>query len=265
MLEIFQYTFLQRAFIAGTVIALIAPIVGIFLVVRRFSALADTLAHVSLIGIAVGILTKLNPIVWAVIASVISGLGIEKLRESKKIYGESALVLFLSGSLGISSVILSLSRGFNNSLFSYLFGSINTITLNDIYLTTGVAIIVISVITLLFSKFFLLAFDEDLATAQGLPVKTLNFVLITLAAITVSVGIQVVGVLLIGALMILPILTALQYQLSFRYTLFLGIIFSLFSVWIGLFSSFYLNIATGGSIVVINLMFFSLSLIFGKK
>jgi len=265
MFEIFQYGFLQRAFLAGTIIAVIAPIIGIFLVVRRFSALADTLAHVSLIGVAVGILTKLNPIIWAITASVISGFGIEKLRESKKIYGESALVLFLSGSLGISSVILSLSRGFNSSLFSYLFGSINTITLNDIYLTAGVALIVIFVTGLFFSKFFLLAFDEELATAQGLPVKFLNFALITLAAITVSVGIQVVGVLLIGALMILPILTALQYQLSFRHTLILGIIFSLFSVWLGLYSSFYLNIATGGAIVVVNLLFFSLSLVFGKK
>ena len=264
MLEIFQYTFMQRAFVAGTILAIIAPLIGIFIVVRRFSALADTLSHVSLIGVALAILNGLNPVNLALVTCMIGGVGIEKLRSSKKIYGESVLVLFISGSLGISSIILSLSKGSATSLVSYLFGSINTVSVENIWITVLIGLIVIVGVFLLYPALFLTSLDEELAIAKGLKVGFFNLALILLAALTVSVGIQVVGVLLIGALMTIPVTAAMQYRLSFKTTMLLGVVFSLASVWIGLYLSYFLNLASGGTIVVVNLAFFVLSLFLSK-
>src|SRR5688572_5821684 len=127
MPEIFQYGFMIRAFEAGIIVAIIAPFIGIFLVLRRYSLIADTLAHVSLAGVAIGILLKINPLVAAILTAVVSSIAIERLRISRKVFGESALAIFLSGSLAIAIVLISATRGFGVDLFSYLFGSISTV------------------------------------------------------------------------------------------------------------------------------------------
>jgi zinc transport system permease protein len=264
MLEIFQYTFMQRAFLAGTILAIIAPLVGIFIVVRRLSALADTLAHVSLVGVSLALLTGLNPLWLALVSCLVGGVSIEQLRSNFKIYGESVLVLFISGSLAISAVILSLARGSSASIVSYLFGNINTVTSQNIIITGVIGLTVLISIMLLYSRFFLVSLDEDLAIAKGLNVGMLNLILILLAALLVSVGIQIVGILLIGALMIIPVITAMQYKLSFKTTMILANMFSVVSVWLGLYLSFYLNIASGGAIVLLNLLFFVISLVFSR-
>ena len=260
MLEIFQFDFMIRAFAAGITIAVIAPLIGSFLIVRRYSLMADTLAHVSLLGISVGLIAKVNPIGTAIIASVLGAIGIEKLRGGKKISGESALALFLSGSLAIATVVIGLAKGFSVNLFSFLFGSIATVSLTDLYLIIGLGIIVLATIILFYKELFLVSFDEDLAQANGVPAKALNFILVILAAITVSLSIRTIGVLLIGALTVIPVLAAFQYGRSFRQTIFLSVIFSLVSVISGLFLSFYFALPSGGIIVVVALVIFLLSL-----
>src|SRR3989338_6555832 len=152
MLDIFNYSFIVRGLEAGIIIAIIAPLIGIFLVLRRYSLIADTLAHVSLAGIAIGLLFGVNPIMMALIVSIVASLGIERLRTTKKLYGESALALFLSGSLALAVVILSLAKGFNANLFNYLFGSLVTVTLNDIYTILALAIIIFLAIYLFYKE-----------------------------------------------------------------------------------------------------------------
>jgi len=125
--EIFQYSFMLRAFQAGIVVALLAPLVGVFLVLRRYSLIADTLAHVSLAGVALGFLLGFQPIITALGAVLLASLGVEKLRGSKVIYGDAALAVFLSGSLALALLFLSLANGFNVNIFKYLFGSILTV------------------------------------------------------------------------------------------------------------------------------------------
>ena len=232
MFSLFQYDFMIRAFIAGGIIAVIAPVIGIFLVVRRFSLIVDTLAHVSLVGIALGLLLKLNPMITALITTLLASIGIEKLRETKKLYEESILALFLSGSLATALIIISLVKGFNANLFSYLFGSITTVTDNDLVIIGVCAIVTLGVIWLLYKEFFFVAFDEEISTTQGLPVGFLNTILICLAAIAISLSMRIVGILLTGALMIIPVITATQLTKSFRSTLFLAIGLSLISVFI---------------------------------
>ncbi|GFP32226.1 zinc transport system permease protein [Candidatus Hakubella thermalkaliphila] len=262
MLEIFQYSFMIRAFAAGLIIAVIAPIMGVFLIVRRYSLFADTLTHVSLLGIAVGVLTYTNPILTALAASLIGAVGMERLRARTKIYGESILALFLSGSLAIATVIISLARGFNASLLSFLFGSITTVLTSDLYLIGGLGVVILSTMYLVYKELFFIAFDEEAAKVAGLPVEKLSLLLMILSALTVALSIRIVGVLLIGALMVIPGITAIQFKRSFKQTILLAVIFSLLSVIVGLFLSYYFGLASGGSIAVVAIIFFLSSLLY---
>lgn len=265
MLEIFQYDFMIRAFEAGIAIGVVAPLIGMFLVVRRYSLMADTLAHVSFAGVAIGLLLKINPIFTAIGLSVIAGFGIEALRSSRRVFGESVLALFLSGSLAIAVIILSLSKGFNANLFSYLFGSISTVTTTDLVVIVTLAVVVFLDVIFLYKELFFTSFDPELAEASGLPVKMINLTMVTLAAVAVAISITIVGVLLVGALMVIPVISAMQYGHGFRHTLILSVIFSLVSVVLGLFASYYYDLASGGAIVVVALIIFLLSLALVKK
>lgn len=260
-LDLFQYDFMIRAFIAGSLIGLIAPLIGSFLVVRRYSLMADTLAHVSLLGIAIGLLLNLNPIIAAVLTCLVAAFGIERLRERKGLYGESILALFLTGSLALAIVIMSANRDLNVNLLSYLFGSITTVSPTDVWIIVGLGILVLATIALTFRALFTVSFDEEFAKVSGLPTRWLNIILVVLTALTVALALRIVGALLIGALMVIPVLTAMQYQQNFRRTIQLAILFSLVSVIGGLLSSYYLNLASGGTIVVIALILFGISLL----
>ena len=256
MLNILQYSFVIRGLEAGIIVAIIAPLIGIFLVLRRYSLIADTLSHVSLAGIALGLLFGWSPIITALGVTVASSLGIERLRTTKRIYGESALALFLSGSLALATVLLSLGRGFNANLFNYLFGSIVTVTQNDIYTIIILAIIVITLLITFYKELVYISFDEESAKVSGIPVRLINTILVVLAAITISLSIPIVGVLLIAALIVIPIVTALQFRKSFVQTIVIAECVSIFSVIFGIFTSFYFNLSTGGTIVLIMLAIF---------
>lgn len=256
MLDIFQYSFIIRSFEAGIIIAVIAPLIGIFLVLRRYSLIADTLSHVSLAGVAIGLLLGINPIITAILSSVLSSVFIERLRISKKVFGESALALFLSGSLALAIVLISLAHGFSVNLFNYLFGSIVTVKQSDIYIIGAIGTIVIALLLAFYKELVYISFDEEAAQVAGIPTKLMNVLLIALAALTVSLAIPIVGVLLISALIVIPVITSLQFRTSFKNSIIIAEIISIFSVISGIFSSFYLNLSTGGTIVLITIILF---------
>jgi zinc transport system permease protein len=265
MLDIFQYSFILRGFTAGIIIAAIAPLIGIFLVLKRYSLIADTLSHVSLAGVAIGLLLGINPIVTAILAAMVSSVFIERLRISKKVFGESALALFLSGSLAVAIVLISAVHGFNVDLFNYLFGSIVTVKQSDVMVISVVGILTAILIFVFFKELIFVTFDEEAAQVSGVPVKFINLLLIMLAALTVSIAIPIVGILLISALVVIPVITALQFHVSFKKTLLYAEVISVFSVVSGIFISFYLNLSTGGTIVIISLIIFVLSLFLKSK
>ncbi len=254
-----------RAFAAGILIGIIAPLIGIFLVVRRYSLMADTLAHVSLVGIAGAMLLNINPVAGALIASVAASIGIEQLRESKKIFGESILAIFLSGSLAIAVILISIQGSLNINIFGYLFGSITTVSLEDLYIILLFGLLLVFIIAGLYKKFFLISYDEELAKASGLPVKQLGILLTVLAGIAVSLAMRIVGVLLVGALMVIPVIAAIQYKQGFFQTTLLSVAYSLLSVVSGLYISYYLGLPSGGSIVVVSLLIFCVSFLVHKK
>lgn len=265
MFDIFQYSFILRGLEAGIIVALVAPLIGIFLVLRRYSLIADTLAHVSLAGIALGLLFGLNPVLTALGVTVASSLGIEKLRSTKRIYGESALALFLSGSLALATVLLSLGNGFNSNLFNYLFGSIVTVSQNDVYIVAALAVIVILLLLAFYKELVYITFDEESARVSGLPVDLVNKVLVILAALTISLAIPIVGILLIAALVVIPVVTALQFRQSFIRTIIYAECVSLFSVVAGIVISFYGDLSTGGTIVLTMLTIFAGVMVFKSR
>jgi zinc transport system permease protein len=261
MFEIFQYEFMQRAFLAGTVVAIIAPMVGIFLIVRRYSGLADTISHVSLVGVALGLIWGLTPIPISIGLSTLSAFIIEKLRESKKVFAESALAIFTYASLGLVSIIVSTGKGFGTNLSSFLFGSILTISRENLYYILPLGLIVFVTLIGFYRKFFVISFDLELAKISGIRTGFWNLILTLLVCLVISSGILVVGGLLIGAMMIIPAVTSLQYKLSFRNSLILASMFSTISLWLGLITSYYLDLPSGGAVVMINMAFFGLSLL----
>lgn len=263
--ELLQYGFVVRGLLAGLIIAVIAPVVGIFLVLRRYSLIADTLAHVSLAGVAVGLLTGISPLLTALGATLLGSFGLEQIRAAKKIPAESVMSLLLSASLAVAVVLISLSDGFSVSLFNYLFGSIATVTVTDVWLMLGLGIGMLVVMSLLFRHLVFIAFDEEAAKVSGLPVRLYNTVFILLAALAISLAIPVVGVLLISALMIIPVLAALQFQRSLLPTLLIAQLISIIGVVVGFFSSFILDLAPGGTIVLLIVLIFALSSLWTRR
>lgn len=264
MLNVFHYSFMVRALEVGILIGAIAPLIGIFLVLRRYSLIADTLSHVSLAGVAIGLLTGINPLITAIGAAVVSSVAIERLRLSKRVYGESALSIFLSGSLAVAVVLISLAHGFSVDLFNYLFGSIVTVKQSDVYIILSVGIFVFVAIVAFYKELIYITFDEEAAQVGGIPTRFINILLIVLAALTVALSIPIVGILLIAALIVIPVVTALQFKKSFLHTIFYAEGISVFSVVIGIISSFYLNLPAGGTIVLVALLLFLLSLGYKK-
>jgi len=264
MLDLFHYTFVVRGLSAGIIIAIVAPLIGIFLVLRRYSLIADTLSHVSFAGVAIGFLLGINPIITAITAAILSSVAIERLRMSKKVYGESALSLFLSGSLAVAIVLISLYHGFNVNLSNYLFGSLVTVTQTDVAIVAIAGLVVALTVLAFYKEMVFISFDEEAAQVSGIPVRFINTLLIILAALTVALAIPIIGILLISALIVIPVLGGLQFRSSFRTTLIIAECISLLSVLLGIIISFYLNLSTGGTIVILTLIFFGLSVLWNS-
>jgi zinc transport system permease protein len=258
MFEIFKYSFMDRAFAAGMMIAVVAPLIGNFLVIKRFSLIADTLAHLALAGVAIGLLTNTQPLSATIVLTAVAAIGIERLRATKDIPADAVLAMFLPGGLALAIVLISFANGFNVDLFTYLFGSIMTVKESEIRLIMGMGIATVIVILLLYKKLLYASFDEESARASGVPVEPVNIILIVLTAIAVSLAMRVVGILLVGALMVIPVVTAMQLGRSFLQGMFLSVFFALTAVIAGLFIAYYLNVPAGGAIVLLSLIIFGM-------
>lgn len=261
--EIFQYAFVARAYEAGLIIAIIAPLIGMFLVLRGYSLIADTLAHVSLMGIALGLLLGVHPIFTALLGTALASLGVDRLRNSQSVHGESALALFLSGSLAVAVLLLSLAKSLNASLLNYLFGSILTVTVDEIRIIGVLGAVVVLTIVLFYKEMLYSTFDEQAARASGVPTRAMHNILMLLTAVTVSLSMRMVGVLLISALIVVPVLTALQFKQNFKRTLFIAELCSISSVWIGLMISFQADLAASATIVLTCFMLFIGARVYG--
>lgn len=269
---IFHYEFLQNAFLTGILIGLIAPLLGVFIVVRRLSLIADALSHVTLAGIAASLLlgkyftafSGLNPIYFGMAFSVSGSLFIEKLRGVYKHYQELAIPIILSSGIGLGVIFISLANGFNTDLFSYLFGSVTAVSRTDLWVILIISIFVIILVFLLYKELFLLSFDEEHAKASGIAVKSIHFVFIIMVALVIAASMRIVGILLVSSLMTLPVAASIRIAKGFKQTIILSIIFGETSVLGGLITAYYLNLAPGGTIVMIAVIILVAAILFRK-
>ena len=263
-MEMLSYEFMQRAFIVGLIIGIIAPILGTVIVLKRYSMLTDALAHISILGIAIAILIELSPVWVAIAVVVLSAWSIEFLRDHLKIYSDSLLSMFLSGALSLAIILISLTDSFNTSLLNYLFGSILTISNDDLITIAilGSAILIFSVLFL--HKIIYTTFDEEVAQVSGIPVKFYNFLFLILVSVLITISIKVVGSLLIGALIIIPVISAFQFNKSLITTIFIAIVFSLLSIFMGLTISYNFALPSGTVIVLNAIFIFILSALINK-
>jgi zinc transport system permease protein len=261
MLEIFQYDFILRALLAGSILGLGLPILGIFLVVKRYSNIADTLSHVSLVAVLASIVTGIAALPLTIFTTVLVSLGIEKFRQSQQIYGETALAIVLSGSLGLTAILISATKQGSTQLFNFLFGGLNFVNQTDLIQLYIVVPLVLLTLFFIRKQLLVISLDEELATAEGLPVKLINNLFIALCAVVISLGITSIGVLLLSTLMVIPVVSAQLFKQGFVPTILISTILSITSIWLGIIFSFYFNIATGGLIVMINLLFFTIGIV----
>lgn len=241
----FQYSFMQNALLISILISVLCPCIGIFLVLRRYSMIGDTLAHSSLAGVALGLLSGINPILSAFIFTSICGALIEFLRDYFKKYAELILTIVLALSVGIAITIMS-SDAIHANVNSFLFGSILTVSKDDLYTVLVLSILSAVVLFNFYHQLVFIAFDEEAAKIAGVKVKLINYVFSLLVAATISVSIRIVGVLVLSSLIALPVATSLQLGKGFKITLIVTIFISVIDILTGLFVSYYVGCAPGG-------------------
>ncbi|HEX7254697.1 MAG TPA: metal ABC transporter permease [Gaiellaceae bacterium] len=243
--------FMRLAFAAGAVVGLLAPAVGFFLVQRRMSLIGDGIGHVAFAGVAAGYLLGISPVLTALVAAVAGGLAIEWLRANRRTAGDQALAFVFYTGIAGGVVIVSAAGAFDVDLFSFLFGSILTVSPQDVALAAVLGAAALIAIALLYRALAAIVLDEEAAVVAGVPVRTLNLLLVVLSALTVAVSMRIVGILLIAALMVLPVMAASRVAWSMRSALALAMGVGLASVFGGLSIAYYADAPPGGTIVLL--------------
>jgi zinc transport system permease protein len=261
VLDFLGYGFMQRAIIVGAAGAVCCSMIGLYLVLKRYSLFGDALSHMAFGGIALGYFVNVYPVWTATIVSVAAALGITKLRKSTKISGDAAIAVLLSFGLGIGVLLVSASHGFTIDLFSFLFGSVLLTNVNDVFLIAGVSLSVVVMLVVLRKPLLHFTFDEEQAKVNGVPVEKLNYLFIALAAVTVIVTMRLVGILLISGLVVLPNLTSMMMGKSFKKTMIISISLAVSATVGGIAGSFPLNLAPSGLIVIILVAMYAATLL----
>lgn len=255
-LDILTYGFMQRALITGIIVSVTCSMIGLFLVLKRYSLFGDALSHVAFGGIALGFFLNIYPIWTALVVSVSTALGITKLRKSTKISGDAAVAVLLSSGLAMGVLLISASHGFTIDLFSFLFGSILLTSVQDTLLISAVSCGVIATIIAIRKPLMHFTFDEEQAKVHGIPVEKLNYLFMALAAVAVIATMRLVGILLISALIVLPNVTSIMMGRGFKKTMLISISLSATATIAGIITSYYLNLAPSGSIVMLMVAMF---------
>lgn len=265
MIDIFTYPFMIKAFAVAFMISLCAPCIGLPIVLKRFSAIGDATSHSALGGITFGLLIGINPIVGAVVFSIAAVLTIEKLRKSFGTYQEIATVVIMSAGIGLTAVLSAFIKNGSANINSFMFGSIVAISDFELWLSLVLTSLVLILTLLLYKENFAIAFDEESAGLCGIPVRAINFIMMLLTAIVVSVASRIVGALMISSLLVIPVATSMLISKSYKQTLILSIIISEFITLLGLYISFYINLRPGGTIVLLGVIVLIVTAVFRKK
>lgn len=260
----FELDFMKNAFMAGLIVSILCPFIGLFLVLRRNSMIGDTLSHSSFAGVAIGLVIGVNPIITAFLFTTLCALIIEFLRGYYKKYAELVMSIVLTLSLGIAIILISTGKA-SAKVNSFLFGSILTVTTNDIILIAVAGIICLIILAIIYNKLIYVTFDEEGAKTAGINVKAINYLFTILVGATISLSIQIMGILVISSIIVVPVATAIQLKKNFNKTLMFSIFFGVIDIMLGLVLSYYMNSAPGGTIAITSVVVLMITLIISRK
>lgn len=262
-MEMFQYAFMQRAFIVGILLAAVIPCIGMVIVCKRLSMIGDALSHTSLAGVAAGLILGVNPVFSAAAACILAAFGIEAIRRKLPRFSEMSIAIIMSAGIGLAGVLSGFVKNAAN-FNSFLFGSIVAISDGELYLVVAVCAAVMLLFFLMYKELFYISLDERSARLAGVPVKTVNFIFTVLIAVTVSVAARTVGALMVSSMMVVPVACGLQLGNSYRQTIVWAVVLDVIFMAIGLSAAYYLGLKPGGTIVLVGVLVLILILA-GKK
>lgn len=259
MLEALSFGFMQRALIAGLFISVSCAVLGVFLILRRDAMIGHGLSHVTFGGVALGILLGVSPFAAAAVVSILSVVIMVRLREKAGVHGDTAIAILASFGMAVGIIIVSQAESFNVSLMSFLFGSILAIEAKEVYVSVFLAAIVVLTVVLFYQDLLYVTFDADSAKVSGVHAQGLEMLLGVLTAITVVLGMKVVGILLVASLLVIPSAAGLQVAFSFRQAVALSAVGGVVSVASGILLAFYLDTPASGAIVTVAIALFLLA------
>lgn len=254
--QFFSYPFLVRAAVVGVLVSLCAALLGVSLVLKRYSMIGDGLSHVGFGALAIAAATGAAPLAVSIPVVVAAAFFLLRLSQNSTIRGDSAIAVFSSASLAIGVIVLSLTTGLNTDLNNYMFGSILSMSESDVTLSVWLCIAVLILFVLFYNKIFAVTFDEGFAQATGIRVKLYNMIIALLTAITIVLGMRMMGALLISSLIIFPALSAMRVCKRFFSTVLCAALLSVLCFLVGLGISFVLSTPSGASVVAVNLVAF---------
>lgn len=262
--EVFSYAFMTRALLGGVLLSLCSALLGVSLVLKRYSMIGDGLSHVGFGALAVAMALGIAPLAVAIPVVVLAALVLLRLQESSVLRGDSAVALIATSSLAVGVTAVSISSGMNTDVLNYMFGSILAMTQSDVWLSVGLCAVVLVLFIVFFNRMFAVTFDEAFAAASGVCVRRYNTLLAVLTAITVVLGMRMMGAMLISSLIVFPALTAMRLCSSYRAVVAAAAIVSVTCFVTGLLLSFAAATPTGASIVLTNLAAFLLSALYAR-
>lgn len=260
----FSYHFMQRALIVGVLVSLCTALLGVSLVLKRYSMIGDGLSHVGFGSLAIATAMGLSPMIVTIPVVVVAAFLLLRLSTHGKLKGDAAIAMISTGSLAVGVIALSLSTGMTSDVNNYLFGSVLAMSVSDVRLSVMLAVIVLLLFVVFYRQIFAVTFDETFARATGSHAQAYNMLLALLTAVTIVLGMRVMGAMLISSLVIFPALTAMRVCRSFRSVTICAAIVSVFCFFIGLFLSYLLSTPAGASVVVVNILAFLLFAILGR-
>ena len=264
-MDILHYAFMQRALVAAVLVGVVCSVIGTYVVLKKLAFIGAGISHSAFGGVALGYLLGVNPIGVAIPFSLAAAMAIGWVSKKGRVSEDTAIGIFFASSMALGVLFIGLKAGYNVDLFGYLFGSILSVSSSDIWLILGLGLGVIVVVILLFKEFFFMSFDEEMAAVSGLPVRTLYFLLLGLMALTVIISIKIVGIILVEALLVIPAAAAFQLTRNFVRMMLLSVLLGVVSSVAGLFLSYWLNLASGATIVLTAAAIFFLCFVFSPK
>lgn len=256
--QMFSYGFMRRAIIVGVLVALCAALLGVTLVLKRYSMIGDGLSHVGFGALCVALAMNVAPLAVSVPVVIISAFLLLRISDNSKIQGDAAIALISSTALAIGILVTSMTTGLNSDVNGYMFGSILAMSSTDVIISIVISAAVLILYCVFYNKIFSVTFDESFATATGTKTGMYNTLIALLTAITVVIGMRIMGAMLISSLVIFPALTAMRVCKTFKKVVAVSAVISVICFFIGLFVSFAFSMPAGASVVAMNAMMFGI-------